>query len=176
LIVRHRFKVIGAGKEGPQFNVEARVILHQTGKLTLNPTVPSSGFAGALALKDEGLRRMKADRDTLRGLLRRASDARRATLGLWQGTDAIIQETRSSAASQVDTLSADFLHEGGLLIVRTCVIGHGAHEFTVVINDFGRDIGQAVHLRLAIPQVTQKDCDIVVGIRLRPAAHAWVVA
>jgi hypothetical protein len=58
LIVRNSFKVIGAGKEGPQFNVEARVILHQTGKLTLNPTVPPSGFASAL--KDKGLRRMEA--------------------------------------------------------------------------------------------------------------------
>jgi hypothetical protein len=57
LIVGNSFKIIGAGKEGSQFHVEAWVILHQTGKLTLHPTVPPSGFASAL--KDKGLRRME---------------------------------------------------------------------------------------------------------------------
>jgi len=92
---------------------------------------------------------------------------RRAAVAPWRGKG-------HSRASKIDTFETDFVHERGTLVVGSCPIGHGVHDFTGCVYHSGSNPNQPVQFGEAVGHVPQEHRNVVVGVgpRITPRARA----
>lgn len=75
-------------------------------------------------------------------------------------------------ASQIEAIFPDFVHQWSAVSLGTGPIRHRVNKLSFIVQNFGADIREPIHLTPTVGQFTEENRDIVVRVGTRITARA----